>query len=83
MPFYRSVVTVEVLSDEPLDFEDLLDLHYLVTDGPCSGDWHIETEEVSREKMRVLLENQRSDPAFLLGEEWEEDQDLDKQQGTP
>lgn len=56
--FYRTVITVEVLSEGPFHFGDLSDVHDAITTGDCSGNWEESSEEVSREKMRELLEAQ-------------------------
>lgn len=68
--FYQTVVTYEVLSDEPLGSVSLKDIDYMCTEGHCSGRF-IETKEfqVSKEVMSKLLVDQGSDPEFLLGEE--------------
>lgn len=77
--YYRNVVEVEILSDEPfhgnMGLTDLQTIHYYITEGDCSGDIQITVsdEEVSREKMAELLIKQRSDPEFLLGDENEDE----------
>ena len=68
--FYRSVVQVEVLSEEPLKeclLTDLDDLNYLTSEGDCSGDIKItvHNEEVNGPRMALLLQEQRSDPSFF------------------
>jgi hypothetical protein len=69
--YYRTVVSFEVLSAESITEEPLSlgDLHYMTTEGHCSGAF-LETveSEVSREEMSKLLIEQGSDPEFLLGE---------------
>jgi len=70
---YRTVVTVEVLSRGPLEFEDLAHLHTLITDEHYSGDYSVASSEVvSKEAMRKLLAAQRSDPDFF--DELDEDE---------
>jgi hypothetical protein len=64
-PFYRSVVTVEVLHRGELVFDDLANLHELIDSGPCSGEYSVKTHEVTEGKMRKLLEAQRSSPDFF------------------
>jgi len=65
--FYRRVVKVELLSDEP--FPDEMSLEQIaagILDGPWSG--RLETfidEEVAPRRMARLLLRQASDPEFL------------------
>ena len=69
MAFYRTLFTLEVLSDEQISEDPLTleDLHEMTTNGSCSGQflstWE---EEVSPNTMSRLLEDQGSDPDFLL-----------------
>jgi len=68
--FYQTIVTYEILSDEPLGSMSLKDIDYECTEGHCSGRF-IDTKEVrvSRDVMAKLLVTQGSDPGFLLEEE--------------
>ena len=64
--FFRTRVTIDVLSeDEPWDGS--LDwLSYDVTDGECvGGELHKDVEEVSAEDMVRLLQEAGSDPSFF------------------
>jgi hypothetical protein len=85
--YYRNVFIYEVLSDEYLDGMDLEGIHYSIhsaaqlfvytcTDGHFSGMFldGIE-EEVDEHTMARLLENQASDPAFLIKDGEGEDTD--------
>jgi hypothetical protein len=65
--FYRTVVQVEVLSEEPLiDPENLDTLMYEITDGGCSGSTKIVAQETIHGKYAAdLLNNQGSDPGFF------------------
>lgn len=64
--FYRTVVQVEVLSEEPYDFEDLEQVRYDITEGHCSGQvTTLPTEEVDGPAMAKLLRGQGSDPEFF------------------
>ena len=70
--FYRTVVTIEVLSDRPLTHVSGYNysLAEIVTEikyGDFSGKWDLSDEVVSREQMAELLLDQGSDPEFLLG----------------
>jgi hypothetical protein len=64
--FYRTLITVEVLSEDPYQFESLSELAYDVDEGECSGKTTIEkTEEIDGETMALLLMAQGSDPEFF------------------
>lgn len=64
--FYRTVVEIEVLSEEETDFQSLADIDYAITDGHCSGRWNVTSQlEVAPAQMAELLKRQGSDPSFL------------------
>jgi hypothetical protein len=64
--FYKTVVEVTILSEEPYDIIDLDQIHYDITFGDCSGQCNIKSsEEVSAEEMKKLLKTQGSDPSFM------------------
>jgi len=65
--FYRRVVKIEMLSDDPFPDElDLAEIDAGITDGPWSGQlWTEIDEEVAPRRMARLLIRQRSDPGFL------------------
>jgi hypothetical protein len=67
--FYRTLVQVEVLSEEPMEDTDVHDLAMLncaITDGDCSGEVKIVSrEEKSGKEMAELLMAQGSDPGFF------------------
>ena len=76
--FYRTVMTVEILSEAPLSGdESLSDIVYLIEDGPCSGkvETVTENEKVDGPRMAQLLQDQASDTAFFGLDE--EGNDLD------
>jgi len=64
--FYKTVITLEVLSEEPL--EDV-PLEYIVQqcdEGDFSGDWNItESQELTGKEMAQALVGQRSEPEFF------------------
>lgn len=64
--FYKTTVTVEVLHEEPLNFDTLEDLHYAITDGDCSGKFEV-TGFVAMDgkSMAKALQKQGSDPEFF------------------
>jgi len=66
--FYRTIITSEVLSEEPLTgSESLSDIEYLIDVGSCSGkvETTVENEEVDGPRMAQLLQDQESDPDFF------------------
>ena len=65
--YYRTVLTVEVLSQEPYDPETLAGVAHDIVDGDCSGDWEVTepSKEVTPDEMEKLLEAQGSDPGFF------------------
>jgi hypothetical protein len=79
--FYRSVVTVEILSETPIPNDiSLDDIYYEITEGDWSGVCDLETlnEEIDGPTMAKLLLAQGSDPGFFqLTAEGEEDRDFE------
>lgn len=76
MPYYRTMVKVEILSDgdRPPVFDDLAGIHAEITEGGSSG--MVETEgpwEISRDECIERLQNQGSDPGFLVMDYEEEE----------
>ncbi len=64
--FYRTVVQTEVLSESPIGEIGLDTLHYMITEGDCSG--HVKTvlqEELDGKQAAEALLNQASDPSFF------------------
>lgn len=71
--FYRTVIEVEVLTNEPYVPGSLEEVQYDITEGHASGAWDITaSEEVTKERMAALLEAQGSDPDFLIDPDEEE-----------
>lgn len=77
--FYRTVYTLEVLSEEPVpDMASLDDLHYQTQFGEYSGITHRESsEEVGGATMADLLLKQGSEPGFFKLDEQGNDTDED------
>lgn len=74
--FYKTLVTVEVLSEEPLTVLSLEQLHYMITDGPCSGHIKEPVQTVLNGKEAAdALAEQASDPSFFRLTEAGEDVD--------
>lgn len=64
--FYRRVVYVTVLSEDPIQEGDLANLHYHITEGHCSGQITYGPEkQVNGKNMAKALERQGSDPGFF------------------
>jgi hypothetical protein len=66
--FYRQVVSVEILSEELIDFDnDLEAIAEAITTGECSGVVSVAvSDEVDGLAMARLLEAQGSDPGFFM-----------------
>lgn len=72
--YYKTIIEVEVLSEDPYNPEELEQIAADITTGDCSGKWTISSsEEVSKEKMTELLIAQGSDPEFLIREDEDEE----------
>lgn len=72
--FKKTRLIVEVLSDNDWEWDNLGDIAYAITDGDCSGTVSVESiQYLSPEDTAQALVEQGSDPAFLLGEDWETD----------
>ena len=64
--FYRTVIQVEILSEEPYHETALNKIHHDITLGPCSGLIDvIKAEEITPEKMAECLIRQGSNPEFF------------------
>lgn len=73
--FYRTVIQVEVLSEEHFSFGNLADIHYAVKEDDCSGGLTtvIDNQGIDGPQAAKLLVNQGSDLAFFnLTEEGED-----------
>lgn len=75
--FYRTLITLEVLSQEPLPSMSLADLAYATTEGDCSGQFKQTTErELDGPQAAAALIAQGSDPGFFgLTEDGQDDED--------
>jgi len=66
MGYYRTMITIEVLSEDPIEAISLQDVVYGITEGHWSGDWNAEESlEVTAPQMAKLLIAQGSDPEFF------------------
>jgi len=64
--FYRTIIQVEVLSEDPYEYEDLTGLAYDIENGPCSGKTSVKSSTIlTGKQMAQALRKQGSDPEFL------------------
>ena len=64
--FYRTLIIVEVLSDEPYEAGCLDTIAYDITEGDVSGNWEVaSSDEVDRRKFVSLVKAQHCDPGFF------------------
>ena len=75
---YRSVITVEVLSDRPVDdafLTNLSSVNYEITSGDCSGQVQVKSmnEELTGHEAVKAVQNQGSSPDFFMIDEEGED----------
>lgn len=63
---HKTVITVEVLSEDAFDFNDLSDINYHITEGDCSGKYFIAEQTIieGKEAADAVME-QGSDPEFF------------------
>jgi hypothetical protein len=78
--FYRHVIMVEVLSEEPYNFQSLEGVEHAITSGDCSGTWTVAINEtIDAATCAKQLMAQGSDPEFFRitpqGEETDNDDD--------
>lgn len=66
--FFKTIVTVEVLSEDvPVEFDNLQELHYMITSGDDSGVIKscIHKKITGKQAAQALIK-QGSDPGFFL-----------------
>lgn len=73
--FFKTIIQVEVLSEEPLEWDGLLDVHQAITSGGCSGVVReVASVRLTGAEVAEALNEQGSEPAFFqLTEKGEED----------
>lgn len=76
--FHRTLIQIEVLSEEYYDPETLEQIADDIRTGDCSGQWNIKLrQDLSGHRMALYLKQQGSDPAFFgldeYGNELEEE----------
>lgn len=64
---YKSVLTVEILSDTPLEDMDLAGVAYAITDGDCSGrvNWQSRNNVLVGKEAANAMIHQGSSPEFF------------------
>jgi hypothetical protein len=76
--FYRTIVEIEILSENPFPEGVTLEgIHNEITDGEWSGQYEVKlTEEVDGPAMAKLLDKQGTDPQFFnLNDEGEDEEE--------
>lgn len=65
--FYKTVIQVEVLSEEPYKYESLSDVSFDICEGNCSGTVNSIEENIvlSSKEAAKELKKQGSDPEFF------------------
>lgn len=64
--FYKTIVTVEILSEDEIHPSSLSEISEQIESGDWSGAWDISSVEIlSSEKMAQALIDQGSDPSFF------------------
>lgn len=76
--FWKTTIVFEVLTEDPTsplpDDMGLSDIVRMTIDGHASGNvTDMESVEVTHEEMKVLLEEQSSDPEYLTPYDWGEE----------
>lgn len=66
--YYKTIVTVTVLSADETPPEDLDGIAYQIDQGGMSGQVESVTTEINENEMRDALIAQNSDPSFLIPE---------------
>lgn len=63
---YKTIMTVEILSEDPIGSPTLEEVAYEITHGSWSGSYEVSSRsELSNEEMREALIEQGSDPGFF------------------
>lgn len=77
--FYKTIVTIEVLSDRPLTNDggydySLVEIVNEILYGDFSGKYELSEEVVTKEQMAELLLDQGCYPEFLLGDDYQDEE---------
>lgn len=65
--FYKTVIQVKVLSEQPYEYENLSQVASDISDGDCSGEIEntITNEKLNGKQAATVLQEQGSDPEFF------------------
>ena len=66
MKFYKTVISLEILSEEPVENCSLSDIDYEITHGQWSGAYKVlSVEKLTKDQVQNELKAQKSDPDFF------------------
>ncbi len=64
--FFRTTITLEILSEGPFEFDDLHSVNWSITQGDCSGRIVDSThEEITEPELVALCDKHHTDPEFF------------------
>jgi hypothetical protein len=64
--FYKTIITVEVLHEDKVEFNDLQEVASSIASGDCSGQWSVVScEPITSKQMAEECVKQSSDPEFF------------------
>lgn len=64
--FYKTTLKIEILSEEPFEWDSIDSIAYSITEGDCSGNVdHVKSEILTAKKVVQELINQGSDSEFF------------------
>lgn len=79
--FFKTTVVVEVLSEEPVEFDTLGELGAMISTGDCSGKYAVTKQErLNGRKAAKALISQGSDPGFFRLTESGKDEEEEKEE---
>jgi hypothetical protein len=65
--FWRTIIKVEVLSEEMVDFDTLEQVAEAINTGDCVGRWEVQDQyDVNAKRMANLLHEVGSEPSFFM-----------------
>jgi hypothetical protein len=64
--FFKTEIKVVVLSEKPIEFDNLADLNHLITEGPAIGDYtKVRSRYINLRSAKTWCKKLNSDPAIL------------------
>jgi len=63
--FYKTTITVTVLSENPYHADNLEEVAFSITEGDCSGEWDQKSITINGKTAAKELKKQGSDPEFF------------------